>query len=175
MSRYTAMTIGFLLIFFGAKLRLVDSYTLTPRASKFYVERIKSSDTQANGLIPVANNPYANNLGSGTTGNFNPQYNPQAYNPQGSYGSGFNSWGSTPNSYSSNSNSNSNPNPFRTAGYQSGSDVNSYLAAYRRNDNPIAGSSFAGQETIQPPKWICWPVLFLGAVFVIQGALRGRR
>ena len=172
MSRYTAMTIGFLLIFFGAKLRLVDSYTLTPRASKFYVERIQSSVAQANGHNPIANNPYANNLGSGTSGNFNSQYNPQAYNPQGSYSSGgINSWGSTPNSYRSTS----NPNPFQTAGYQSGSDVNSYLAAYRRNDNPIVGSSFAGQETIQPPKWICWPVLFLGAVFVIQGALRRRR
>ena len=125
MSRNTAVTIGFLLIFIGVKLRLVDSYTLTPKASKFYVERIQTSDAQANGLNPIANNPYSNNLGSGTSGNFNSQYNPQAYNPQGSYGNGgFNSWGSTPNSYRSTS----NPNPFQTAGYQSGSDVNSYLA-----------------------------------------------
>lgn len=29
-----------------------------------------------------------------------------------------------------------------------------------------------GNRTINPPHWICWPVLFLGAVLLLQGVLR---
>ncbi len=30
----------------------------------------------------------------------------------------------------------------------------------------------AENRTLQPPRWICWPVLFLGAVMILQGLLR---
>ena len=186
MSRYTAMTMGFLLIFLGTKLHLVDSYTLTPRATKFYTDRFQSSGNGANGGNPLTNSAYGNNYASGNnygssnygSGNYGsgnnygsgtssiPQYNP----PTAYGGSGFNSWGSYPNSYSSN-----NQNPYQTAGYQSGSNVNSYLASYNNsNINQASVGNLGPQKTVKPPSWICWPVLFLGAVLVIHGLFRRR-
>ena len=34
--------------------------------------------------------------------------------------------------------------------------------------------SSAGQSTIAPPRWFCWPVLFLGAFLLLQGATKPR-
>jgi hypothetical protein len=41
MSRTSIMTIGFLLIMMGIKLNMVESYVLSPTATKFWMERIE--------------------------------------------------------------------------------------------------------------------------------------
>ena len=165
MSHYAAMTLGFLLIFVGINLHLVDSYELTPRATKFYAERLQSPTTQTNLNNPLANNTYGNNYGSGTSGS-NSQYNPQS-----NYGAtGFNRLGRYPSNYEQ-----GNQSPFQNAGYQSGSNVNNYLASYNRTTTQNAGNINIGpQKRITPPSWISWPVLFLGVVFVIHGVIRRR-
>lgn len=45
MRRTSTMTLGFVLIFIGAQLALVDSYRLTPRMSNFLSERGGSIET----------------------------------------------------------------------------------------------------------------------------------
>ena len=53
-----------------------------------------------------------------------------------------------------------------------------YQASYSQpNGNQIASSGpvapiSSGQSTIVPPRWICWPVLFLGAFLLLQGATK---
>ena len=39
---------------------------------------------------------------------------------------------------------------------------------------PVASISSPAQATIVPPRWICWPVLFLGAFLLLQGATKSR-
>lgn len=41
MSRTSVMTLGILLIFLGIKLNLVESYQLSPSATRFWMERIE--------------------------------------------------------------------------------------------------------------------------------------
>jgi len=50
MSRISVMTIGFLLIFSGIQLNLVESFVLTPEATKFWHEKIVDP---ANELVVV--------------------------------------------------------------------------------------------------------------------------
>ena len=54
MSRTSIMTIGFLLIMIGIKLNMIESYVLSPTATKFWMERIEDP------TIAVQNgyNPY---------------------------------------------------------------------------------------------------------------------
>jgi len=37
---------------------------------------------------------------------------------------------------------------------------------------PTAAASPAPLKVIQHPRWLCWPVLFCGAVLVLQGFIR---
>jgi len=39
MNRTVVMTLGFLLVFFGIQLNVVDSYTLTPRMANFLSDK----------------------------------------------------------------------------------------------------------------------------------------
>lgn len=53
MSRTSIMTIGFLLIMIGIKLNMVESYVLSPTATKFWMERIEDpSVAMQNGYNP---------------------------------------------------------------------------------------------------------------------------
>ncbi|MEZ6096739.1 MAG: hypothetical protein R3C03_21360 [Pirellulaceae bacterium] len=61
MSRSAMMTLGFLLLFVGLKLNFVESYQLTPRATRFWIERIEDPDVvMQNGLYQyVQGNQYS--------------------------------------------------------------------------------------------------------------------
>jgi hypothetical protein len=56
-----------------------------------------------------------------------------------------------------------------------------YQASYSQpGGNQLATPSPAtamrdnGQSTVAPPRWFCWPVLFLGAFLLLQGATKPR-
>ncbi len=95
------MTLGFVLIFLGVQLNLVESYELTPRFSNFLSENGQMSDSAL-----MKNQE------------FNSRYN-QA----------------------------------------------SYPKVNIDQSNIIPGNV----KTITPPTWLCWPVLFLGAVIFLHG------
>ena len=46
MSRTSTMTIGFLFVFLGLQLNLIETYVLTPNATKFWAERFELPDEQ---------------------------------------------------------------------------------------------------------------------------------
>lgn len=49
-----------------------------------------------------------------------------------------------------------------------------YQASYGNNTAQFqrAPAFGVGNRTVNPPHWICWPVLFFGAVLLLQGLLR---
>jgi len=49
-----------------------------------------------------------------------------------------------------------------------------YQASYGNNATQFqrAPAIGIGNRTVNPPQWICWPVLFFGAVLLLQGILR---
>ncbi len=62
-------------------------------------------------------------------------------------------------------------------------DYNSpyYQASYsqpsgnqRFSSGPVASIRDTGRSTVAPPRWFCWPVLFLGAFLLLQGAITPR-
>ena len=107
------MTLGFVLIFFGIQLNLVESYELTPRFSNFL------SENGGGGVMQPATNVV----------------NTQQYN-----------------------------SPY-------------YQASYPSNI-PYSQSNLSSApgyvKTITPPSWLCWPVLFLGAVLFLHGLSKRR-
>ena len=64
MSRTTTLTIAFLLLFLGVKLRLVQSYHLTPAATQFWIERIEDPEIVARNNLQqfVPNNRFNSNF-----------------------------------------------------------------------------------------------------------------
>ena len=119
MSRTGNVTLGFLLIFIGLQLNLVQTFTLNSGATKFWAERIATPED----LAPLRTVPVATN--------------------------GFNY----------------NNNPFSQASYSNG--IQSPI-------QPAASSIFLRPKQITPPDWICWPVIFIGAFLVLQGAILKR-
>lgn len=97
------MTVGFLLVLIGLQLNFVESYQLSPEATRFWVTRFETPDT------PLTNSAYGLPAQSGQ-------------------------------------------NVFQNAAY-------------------AMPSAMTGKaKLIQPPKWICWPVLFMGVATVFHGA-----
>jgi hypothetical protein len=47
MSRTTTLTLGFLLLMLGLKLNFVETYQLTPTATRFWIERIEDPNVVA--------------------------------------------------------------------------------------------------------------------------------
>ncbi len=108
MNRTVVTTLGFLLVFFGIQLNVIDSYVLTPRMANFVSD--KFSD-----IPPIENNVL---------------------------------------------NVNQNGTPFVQTGY----------AANAPNAFPVAAAPVPQvNRVIRPPGWIGWPVMFLGAVFFLNG------
>jgi hypothetical protein len=107
MNRTVVMTLGFLLVFFGIQLNVVDTYVLTPRMANFLSDQLPDQQNQ----IQVAPNATAA----------------------------------------------SQQQPFVQAGYASNQP--GYAV-------PQTGSV---SRTIQPPGWLGWPIMFLGAVFFLNG------
>ena len=178
MRRYVIMTIGFLCIFLGIKFHLVDSYTLTSRATKFYNQRLGSGPNLNQTGAFSNNGGYGNFNGSPSSGFYNPQYNSQfnsqygsqygsPYNAQGSYGqSDFNSWGSFPTG----TNDSNGGSPFQNAGFQSGLNSNTFGTS---STSSLGGLNLE-QKTITTPPWLGWPAMFLGIVMVIFGLIQRR-
>ena len=122
MSRTSLMSTGFLLIFLGIQLNIVESFTLTPRVSNFLSDNFSGNpNVNPNAIADV--NPVPG---------FRQDANRQEYN-----------------------------SPY-------------YQTAYS-NNAPQFNNSLVPQvhnRTFSPPRWICWPVLFLGAVLILQGLMR---
>lgn len=133
MSRYTTVTLGFLLVFIGIKFHMVESYFLTPKATQFWLERIEEP----------TNTVQNNGFGNGNYANYSNSYN----------------------QYSGNylANNGIQNNPFQNASYQT---------PYG-GQGPLANRLWP-QKQITTPRWLGWPVLFLGAVFVLHGAAMRR-
>lgn len=120
MSRTSLMSIGFLLIFTGIQLNVVESFTMTRRVSNFLSDNF-TDDANANGMATDAQLPV-------------PQYDADRQNYNSPY----------------------------------------YQASFANNEAQFQPAPVpqVGNRTINPPRWICWPVLFLGAVMILQGLLR---
>lgn len=103
------MTVGFLMVLIGLQLNFVESYQLTPEATRFWVERFGAPEN------PVSNAAYRATGQAGQTG--------------------FQT-----------------PSVFQNAAFTS------------------APAITANARTIEPPRWICWPVIFMGVAFVFHGA-----
>lgn len=118
MGRTSLITMGFLLIFLGIQLNVVNSFTMTRSVGNFLSENFSA-------------NPGGLNVASPTSP---PQFdaNRQNYN-----------------------------SPYYQASY--GNNTTQFQRA------PVVT---VGNRTIHPPRWICWPVLFFGAVLLLQGLLR---
>ncbi len=127
MRRTSTMTLGFLLIFIGIQLNLVETYVLTPRVSNFLTENGGSRfNTNASVINPAGNGIV----------NVNPQFNRQP----GIQNTPYNS-------------------PYYQASFPQAQSVPQF--------EPIANVGPA--KTFSPSKWLCWPVLFFGAVLLLQG------
>lgn len=107
MNRTVVMTLGFLLVFFGIQLNVVDSYVLTPRMANFLSDKLPNRPAIQNPLGP------------------SPQQQGQ----------------------------------FAQVGYN--------------NFEPTATAAFPRSggisQIIRPPEWLGWPIMFLGAVFFLNG------
>jgi len=118
MSRTVLFTVGFLLIFAGIQLNVVQSFTMTPRVANFVSNSFAGNPNGINvpGQIPT------------------PQFDANLQNYNSPY----------------------------------------YQASYANNSAQYQPSRIlsVGDRTIYPPRWICWPVLFFGAVMILQGLLR---
>ncbi|MFK7768839.1 MAG: hypothetical protein AB8B55_16585 [Mariniblastus sp.] len=133
MRRTSTMTMGFVLIFIGIQLNLVETYVLTPRFSNFLSEN-RALDLTGQTQSPFMNQAAAVN--SNRPMNFDPQLNANQNNPNAPYNS-----------------------PYYQASFANGQMV-----------APFSSAANLGQpKTFSPPKWLCWPALFLGAVLFLQG------
>lgn len=105
MNRTVMMTLGFLLVFFGIQLNIIDSFVLTPRMTTFLSDQF-SEDGDPLSAMPLID----------------------------------------PNQ----------PTPYAQVGYAAtpGLAMPAVLEANR---------------VIRPPSWIGWPIMFLGAVFFLNG------
>ena len=110
MNRTVVMTLGFLLIFFGIQLNVVDSYVLTPRMANFLSDQLSEPSVSANGGV----------------------VDPQTGQPVQS-------------------------GQFAQVGFSPNEG-----GAIQMRPNSV-------NRVIRPPGWIGWPIMFLGAVFFLNG------
>lgn len=118
MNRTSLMSTGFLLIFLGIQLHVVESFTMTRRVSNFLSDNFSGDPNE---LAPAATVAVPNFDNNGQ--NYNSPY---------------------------------------------------YQASYGNTQVPFsAPAAFQpANRVINPPRWICWPVLFMGAVLILQGLTR---
>ena len=190
MSRTSFVTTGVLAILLGIQMNFVDSFVLTPRATKFWQSRFRSNAVfQTQPLNGIAGAPAIN--GSNTSGyvpNARPAANlPYAQNPayagQQQRGQLYQQYS---RSYARNNYPFNSPNyagstaglpSFNRPGLNNNNTTSALPVGYASANQPnqFAGPGLFGpQKTITPPKWISWASIFLGAVLFIFGAARGR-
>ena len=171
------MTLGLLLIFTGVQLNLVDSFVLTPRATKFWKSKLTSG--------PFENAGGPNQFAGGQQGqllqgqSFSNQYAAGRQSGRSAGGSSFPY--STPNYRRFRGNSGgqgiyqagfNNNQQNRFGNGNNGSARNAGLGNNGVANPNQAASRFAGQKMITPPSWFCWPAIFAGAVLTLFGAAR---
>jgi hypothetical protein len=105
------MTLGFLLVFFGIQLNVVDSFVLTPRMTTFMSDQFSENSPVANSSPAIIPNQLGTN----------------------------------------------NQAPYSQVAYS---------ASTAASPTPIA---LGPNRVIRPPGWIGWPIMFLGAVFFLNG------
>jgi hypothetical protein len=110
------MTLGFVLIFVGAQLCLVETYVFTPRFSNFLADNAPAV-AQSGQQLPTANNT-----------NYN--------------------------------------SPYYQASYPTGTTSKNPLSVLNGPAN--------GPRAVSPPRWVSWPVLFMGTVVFLHGFSRRR-
>jgi hypothetical protein len=172
------MTIGFLLVLLGIKFHLVESYLLTPRATKFWNSRIGGGggsntpvqdgfNNSVNQLTNAARSGYDqtrngfNAVGGFNGGNFNNNsYTPMSSNPYNPYSKGYmnNSQYGAPNN-----------SLFQNASYQNPVAQNRNGFAPQAIASGYSNQMIGPQKQVTTPKWLGWPILFLGAVLILQG------
>lgn len=67
--------------------------------------------------------------------------------------------------------------PYQQAGYQPNGYSGSIVPGQNANNiafRPVQGNAGLRSRVISPPRWLCWPVIFLGAVLFLNGALMRR-
>lgn len=109
MNRTVVMTLGFLFVFFGIQMNVVDSYVLTPRMANFLSNKLPDAQV----------------------------IQPTVFD------------------------ANQQPGAFTQAGYTNGPPIQPRVVS---QPTPTAVN-----RVIRPPGWIGWPVMFLGAVFFLNG------
>jgi len=114
MNRTVVMTLGFLLVFFGIQLNLVDSYVLTPRMANFLSDQFPETSADQINSVDIVQPPGA----------------------------------------------------FTQAGY---STNQANQANQQYNFRVPSFAPAAVNRVIRPPGWIGWPIMFLGAVFFLNG------
>ena len=170
MSRISLMTWGLLLILIGVQLNLVDSFVLTPRATKFgrancppvHLRMPAEISLQTdNGAKSCRDSPFRISTHPaplrplqfiGQLPYSTPNYRRIRSSGRGVFQAGYRN---NPQSGFDNNGS------FRNAGYAGAPNPNNFDTASNR---------FAGQKMLTPPSWFCWPPVFLGAVLFLFGA-----
>ena len=83
MNRTVVMTLGFLLVFFGLQLNIVDSYVLTPRMANFLSDQFPDSPTIQNNVINANQQPGTFTQAGFSTGQQNQPIGLRVPSPQG--------------------------------------------------------------------------------------------
>ena len=142
MSRFSFMTWGILLILIGVQLNLVDSYVLTPQATKYWTRKSNTGrniETVPGNYVATSNGFYQGSNNS-TTQLANQSYNSGRENYR-----------------------------YSTPRYQR---YNSQVPVYQSTFGgpAVAGQLAGAQKMLTPPSWFCWPPIFLGSVLFLYGA-----
>ena len=141
------MTLGILLVLVGIQMNLVESFVLTPRATYAWNNRV---------LLNYKYETVPGNYIQTTNGYFRGSDVVASNNIAGS-GRDFTT---------------SQPNlvPYSTPTYQRspGARVPAYQSSYDRG--AVAGNYAGPQKMLTPPRWFCWPPVFLGTVVFLFGA-----
>ncbi|MGI9516126.1 MAG: hypothetical protein ACR2NP_03695 [Pirellulaceae bacterium] len=156
MSKSAAMTLGLVLIFFGAQLLLVKSWLLNPTATRIFNENFAENNASIFSSKNEANNNgglLGGLFGSGSSASGVANSPPRSSNPGQSW-----PYYQTDN-----------------ASYSSGNGVFSN-GSYQRTTTPglisdpaVGRMDTTGRQLVVLPRWFMWPVLFLGAIFFLYG------
>ncbi len=157
MSRTSMMTSGLLLILVGVQLNLVESFVLTPRATRHWNNRTTGGGGGGGGQLETVPGNYRLT----SNGYFQSANAAQQYGNSGGYQNNFQRdyTYSTP-SYQQNSTS-------RVPAYQS-----SYGASSTAQSTSAVGRLGGPQKMLTPPPWFCWPPIFLGSVLFLFGSAK---
>ena len=154
MSRTSMMTSGLLLILIGVQLNLVESFVLTPRATSKWNSRAIRGNGGTLETVPGNYQVTSNGYFQSSQQAANNRYNGNGYqaNNQRDYTYSIPSYQRPQNS--------------RVPAYQS--SFGTPAIANNSAVSPYGGA----QKMLTPPRWFCWPPIFLGSVLFLLGAAK---